>query len=235
MNPVYEFKKFFNTKKDHEEILDQFFTDEKFNMEEILGFMRSLMMFTSDVGYPFIDELYNFMVYSKIIDTPTTEVEFLNFLKEKFNFNNKKILDVGAGRTCKLAQESVKLGATATAIDPRIRFSNKEASDKKISIIKKYFACDEFSYLNSGTKIKKYDKILALHPCDATEHIIRQCLKYDKAFYIALCGESHPTLYGEEMRNADQWYKYFKGLSSSIKIKDVETPYIDLHIASNEL
>ena len=85
------------------------------------------------------------------------------------------------------------------------------------SIIRKHFICDEYSK-NLGTPINQYDLLVGLEPCDATEHIIRQSLKYDKPFEIFLCYQVHKALNGIKFTCPEDWYEYLSSISKEVKI-----------------
>ena len=89
-----------------------------------------------------------------------------------------------------------------------------------------YFYCDDFSNEEQGFNISPYDLLIGLEPCDATEHIIRQSLKYNKPFEIALCYTAHKALVDCKIKTREDWYNYLKSISSEIKINRIEDNYI---------
>lgn len=140
----------------------------------------------------------------------------------------KKVLDVGAGRLCKLSQFLMEHGYSVTAMDPNIRLTDGEIEGLQLQ--EDFFECDEFAENEKGTDISEYDLIIGMEPCEATEHIIRQCLKYCKPFEIALCATAHDGLDGEKFKDQQEWYKHLQGLGESIRIEilgDNETVIYD--------
>lgn len=111
-------------------------------------------------------------------------------------------------------------------MDTNIRISNQHLKKAKITTIKKLFCCDEFSKNGVGTDIAKFNIIVGLEPCDATEHIIRQSLKYNKPFEINLCAAPHKGLNGETFRTYKQWYDYLLKISKEILIIENDCGFI---------
>ena len=113
-------------------------------------------------------------------------------------------------------------------MDPKIRLKDNEIKPRKIKqIIKKPFYCDDFS--NKGTDISKFDLIVGLEPCDATEHIIRQGLKYEKPFEVSLCYQAHNGLNGQKFNTPEDWYKHLQQISNEVDILKMEDDYIAYH------
>jgi len=60
----------------------------------------------------------------------------------------------------------------------------------------------------------------------ATEHIIRQALKYNKAFDVLLCAAAHDGLGGEKFESPEAWYKHLRHISREIKIQKVGNSFV---------
>ena len=173
------------------------------------------------------DEVFDFLVQSKLIKNKPREETFLNYLISKHgSLKNKNILDVGAGRICSLSKGLSEVGGRVTAIDTNIRLSNEELRKLKIASIKKLFWCDEYSKNGIGTNIEKFDLVVGLEPCDATEHIIRQSLKYDKPFDVYLCGAPHKGLNGENFSTYKDWYNHLESISNDVLIIEHDGGFI---------
>ena len=164
----------------------------------------------------------------KVVNKPRTE-GFIAYLISKYSKQQtRKILDIGAGRLCPLSTELGKKGFSVTAMDPKIRLNTNELKSRNIKqVIKKPFYCDEFS--NIGTNISNYDLLVGLEPCDATEHIIRQGLKYDKPFEVSLCYQAHQGLDGKIFATPEDWYAYLRTISSHVDIVDITDHCIAYH------
>lgn len=171
------------------------------------------------------DEIYDFLVAEGFYNGESRVGAFGNYIVQKYPLDNyKNILDVGAGRVCKLSQFLAEKGYKVDAIDTDIRLSNSEANDMGIVRISKYkFLCDEYSNKGKGTNITNKDLVVGLEPCGATEHIIRQCLKYDKPFEVSLCYQNHKALNGQTFETPEDWYRYLKSISDDVKIQVVKT------------
>ena len=201
---------------------------ERFNSKEKLKFMNGLQEWLAGKSESMDDEVYDFLIEIGVVKSKSREENFKSYLNEKYGFLTfKRVLDVGAGRLCKLSEMLAKKCSNVTAMDPKIRLSEIEAAQKRIKIKKEMFECDKFAKSGSrGTSLKPYDLIVGLEPCDATEHIIRQGLKYDKQFDVLLCAAPHNALNGKIFRNYEEWYKYLESISSEVTIQEYGSSFI---------
>lgn len=200
---------------------------ERFTPFEKDKFMLDLKAYLFKDEISIDDEVFDFLVSEKLIENKPRTHSFIRHLISKYNHSNTpKVLDVGAGRMCHLSTELGKRGFTVTAIDPKIRLKDNEIKPRKIQqIIKKPFYCDEYAN-NGGTNISNFDLIVGMEPCNATEHIIRQSLKYEKPFEVTLCYQSHNALNGQKFKTPEDWYKYLKQISSEVDIIKTSDNYI---------
>ena len=195
------------------------------NEQEKQKFLTGLKDYIEDKDVALDDELFDFLVQKQLIKNEPRETTFMKYLLKKYgSFNNKSVLDVGAGRICALSKEIAKKGGSVTSMDVNIRLPESVLKKSNITAIKKYFKCDEFS--RSGTDIKDYDLIVGLEPCSATEHIIRQSLKYDKPFDISLCAAPHKGLNGETYGSYKEWYKHLASISREVQIIKNDCGYV---------
>lgn len=203
----------------------------RFNAQEKTKFMAGLKEWIDDKSETIDDMVYDFLVDVGIYKRPKREDVFVSYLNQKYGMIRfSKILDVGAGRMCKLSEALVKYGNSLYAIDPNIRLSKDEAKKLGLkSISTQKFLCDDFAKKGKGTPVDNYDYIFGLEPCDATEHIIRQGLKYDKPFDVFLCGTSHNALNGKKFNSYNEWYDYLASISNEVNI----SKYGSVYVASN--
>ena len=200
----------------------------RFNSQEKAKFLNGLTEWANGKMSEIDDEIYDFLIDVGIYKGKRREEEFVSYLNQKYGIIRfKKILDVGAGRMCKLSEALAKFGNSMYAIDPNIRLSQQEANRIGIKSIKlQKFVCDEFAKNGKGTNIQSYDYIIGLEPCDATEHIIRQGIKYEKPFDILLCGAPHKALNGSTFDDYEEWYEYLSSISTEVKISKFASNYV---------
>ena len=208
---------------------------ERFNDDEKKIFRLQLDDYLNYPNQRSIDDnVYDFFVNCDITKDQNRHILFAKYLIKKYSpSTHPNLLDVGAGRMCHLSNRLARNNFNITSMDPKIRLSESEAKQQKISkIITSKFYCDDYAPKETtGTNITDYDIIVGLEPCDATEHIIRQSLKYDKPFDISLCATHHKPLENKKVRNQEEWYEYLQSISSEVKIKKVPGMYI----ASNDM
>lgn len=188
---------------------------ERLNLEEIQNVRDNLHNYLNCQS-PMCENLVDIMVDLKYLSFPSRHVQFASYLNKKYKpADVKRVLDVGAGRMCHFSREMAKLGFNIDAFDPEIRLSEREAKRYNIALRKAYFKCDKYSD-GVGTDITDYGLITGIFPCAATEHIIRQSLKYDKPFELILCGCANDGLNGQKFDSSTEWVNYLKSLSSDI-------------------
>ncbi len=206
------------------------------NGQEKQKFLIGLQDYLENKSIAVDDEVFDFLVQRNLVDNKPREETFIKYLINKYrSLNNLNVLDVGAGRVCSLSKSITKQGGKATALDVIIRLNNDNIRQSNITAIKKLFRCDEFSKNGEGTKIDKYDLIVGLEPCDATEHIIRQSLKYDKPFDVNLCATPHKALNGETFRTYEEWYNHLANISKEVSIIENDCGFVATNNKTLEL
>jgi len=129
------------------------------------------------------------------------------------------ILEVGAGhfpmfaKYVDLRQQQLGTG-TITAYDPNLvtRLLGK------IKLYKERFTYD--------TPIDKYDLLVGISPCKATETMLMKAIGSKKEFFIALCGCSHFEARHEKISSTYiNWEEYIIEMAFSQKSNDFEVQY----------
>lgn len=144
---------------------------------------------------------------------------FYSYLVKNYSkYHKKEILEVGCGRTARLSR-MLKSYYNMTAMDPKVEYNNH------------YFVRCIKQEFTENTPIDKYDFIFGLEPCDATEHIIRACVKAKKDFIVVLCGVPHKRIDGIMPEDADSWYNYLVSIDKDFltleRLKNPDfSPYI---------
>ena len=115
-----------------------------------------------------------------------------------------RMLEVGCGRTARLSAMLVKRGYQMTAMDTVLAPEQLAAEEGIV--------CRREAFCHDTTDISEYDAVIAQEPCEATEHIIRACVKAAKPFIISLCGTPHALIDGEEPETIQEWYTYLSEL-----------------------
>lgn len=206
------------------------------NSQEKQKFLIGLQDYLENKNSVIDDEVFDFLVQKKLINNETREDSFIKYLIKKYgSLKNFNILDVGAGRICALSKVISEKGGKVTAMDLNIRLNNESLRKLKITPVKKLFRCDEYSKNGVGTNIDNFDLIIGLEPCDATEHIIRQSLKYDKPFDVNLCVAPHKSLNGKTFRSYKEWYNYLTNISKEVHIIENNCGFIATNSKSIEL
>lgn len=159
------------------------------------------------------DTINQIYCYLNIVDNNINAYKEFCKIIEKYFGKKLKILEVGAGTIPILANYLEKEKYQVDIIDPNIIFKNIT----KGKIIKKYF--------DIKTNIDKYDIIIGFNPCKATEDIIKNSIKSQKNFCIALCGCCFlPDSFKE--RNSKIWHKYLYDIATKLADNNYELKYV---------
>lgn len=116
------------------------------------------------------------------------------------------LLEVGCGRQARLSQLLAQQGYQMSAIDP------------KLQRIPAHVEGIVASFHHARTPISSYDAVIAQEPCDATEHIVRSCIRERKDFVISLCAEAHRLISGEQPDSVEAWYRYLVSLDPAYTV-----------------
>ena len=209
---------------------------EKFNV-----FVNEYESKSDEEAFKYIRD--NFWKYRKSYDIPDILIQvyselglynnktniYLNHLKKiKSLFPiDCNILEIGGGMIPVfaniLAHEQLKLGkGTVTVYDPMMSLICSKY--KNLKLIKEKFDHD--------MDISKYDLIIGILPCEASEEIIKSSCNNHKNFYLQMCGCTHFTQdqimkYGLSDK---AYHKYLielasKLLNENIKVDKIENKF----------
>jgi SAM-dependent methyltransferase len=153
---------------------------------------------------------YKNVIYDEIVDflditrgKPTRWETFAKYIRKQFPVSNfPKVLDVGCGSAADLTSLLVKYGYDVTAIDPKVDEIEKLRTIRKL-----------FDYTKED--VSKFDLIVGLEPCDATEHIIRSSMNNNIPCAISLCCTAHDSIDGQKFIDQDEWYDYLLLITDS--------------------
>lgn len=128
-------------------------------------------------------------VYAKLGFYGSEQNDFFHkhLTKLQTNFDlDRNVLEIGGGPLAifsnLIAYEQLKLGkGTVTVYDPRL--IKKSIDYSNIFPYKRLFTQD--------VDVSEFDLIVGIYPCLGTELLIETACKYNKDFYVALCGCEH--------------------------------------------
>ena len=158
------------------------------------------------------DEYVDFKLWMQGL--PSRQESFAKFLEKRIPKKEElRILEVGCGRNGKLSRILGKKGFDITGIDPQVEM----LSCGNTKFIKERFEHTKFD-------LSTYHFVIAQEPCDATEHVVRSCVRQRTPFIMALCGTPHKLISGVMPKNEQEWYQYLLNIS----VKDLKLNYIKL-------
>lgn len=184
-------------------------------MKEIIKFLKShkkdyLEYFEKDrlnkCEYGYTCDINQIYCYLNKIDIKNTEYyTFFKISKKFFDFDGKKILEIGCGKIPILSSIYKMNNYSIEAINNKI-------------IVKNYKKIKTIEYdLTQEIDLIKYDIIIGLRPCTITENIINTCLKYQKDFIIYLCPCIHQPLQNNISFNSyNDWIQYLSNRLNKI-------------------
>jgi len=130
------------------------------------------------IHYGYTSDVNQIYCYLGAVDvTETDYYEFYNLVKNNFDLNNKNIVEVACGY----------IPIIASIIKEEHTTSNVTAINRKI-VVKNYknTITEEYDLFNDYD-FSSTDLIIGFRPCDVTEKIIRDAIKYKKDFCLYLC------------------------------------------------
>lgn len=151
-------------------------------------------IFGNQNGKTICDETFDFFQWQH--NRKCRQQIFAKYLMDNYSkFQGKEVLEVGCGRTARLSR-MLRDYFNMTVIDPKLEY--------KIEYMVRFIK-GEFT---QNTQINIYDLVIGLEPCEATEHIIRACVKARKDFIVVLCGVPHKRIDGVMPEDYMAWYDY---------------------------
>lgn len=154
----------------------------------------------TETSWQYIEENFWTYVYSNVcpdilmqiytelgIESPNGNFykEHVRRVQERFDITGN-VLDIASGKIPAfanlLAHEQLRIGkGTITLYEPLL--IETKPKHKNMTLHKQEFTSD--------IRIKEFDLITAIMPCDATEIVIEQACRNQKDFYVAMCGCTH--------------------------------------------
>lgn len=146
------------------------------------------------------DEYVDFILWTKGLKS--RQEYFAEFIEKLFSSAKyHSLLEIGCGRTARLARLLSTKGYEMTAIDPLLEQTSSIMKNTSVC-----FRTEQFAF--GQTDISAFDAVVAQEPCGATEHIVRACIEKKKNFVISLCGKPHQLLNGTMLSDVYEWYLY---------------------------
>lgn len=166
-------------------------------------------------------------IYAEIGLLPDANNIYKRFMTVLNNEHNLgcNILEIGGGFFPIMAkyidETQQKIGkGSITVYDPRL-------VTKKLGNIK--LIKENFTYFDS---MRKYDLIVGIMPCDATELIIKKATDEKKAFFVALCGCTHFSHWHNPFRmpTSEDWCEYICSKAKDMldEKSELSINYLDL-------
>jgi hypothetical protein len=103
------------------------------------------------------------------------------------------------GKKGRVSYMLAEKGYRMTCIDPQLNV--EECWKNGVVELKK-----KFDYRDAN--LEQYDYVIAQEPCEATEHVVRACAKYQIPYLMDLCGVPHLLISEEQPNNSAEWYDY---------------------------
>ncbi len=179
------------------------------------------------------DEMIDFFDY--INHTPHRYESFARKLSRSYPPKSyPKVLNVGCGMILELDIELIKRGYEVSSMDPKVLDKEEliqlRKKLKEMNLLKDIYKeeIDKLSLYKQTfdyqvDHVSDYDLCIGLEPCEATEHIIRACLKENKDFMIGLCASAHDALDGTKFKDFRDWYKYLRLIDPErVELQEIE-------------
>lgn len=136
---------------------------------------------------------------------------FYQIIKKFFRLNKKKILECASGKI------------------PILGSIIKECEDCIVDCINNEFIFDFYKGTNcikynlkNEFDFSDYDLIVAFRPCEVTENIVDNCIKYNKSFILYFCPcELQPNNKNIKTNSAKEWREYIVNKCETSELYDI--------------
>lgn len=164
-----------------------------------------------------------------------------------------RLLEVASGESMSIAKLLADKGFKVTAVDRQIKMTECiKKLNPNIKPVSKEFICDYLirtlpTFFRKGSKgfdVSKFELVYALKPCEASEHIIRQCEENDVPYIILMCRCANLPI--TDVRNfcsvpewirpytpAEDWYEYLKSIAPKSEQISVRHKYKEITFFTN--
>ena len=193
-----------------------------------ISYIKSAMLDECYSGYFYeegIRELFDEVGF--LPDDENIYIAFIDYIKNKYDINNKNIIEVGGGIFARLSRRLTleQKNGIITVYDPRLD-PEIESSDRLVLKREKF---------TNKTDICNTDLLVGLMPCQGAEPLLEQALTHDRDFVLWLCeGGPHGDCF-DYFEDDYEWidsmvYEAKRGLADKnkkLKIKKLEefSPY----------
>ena len=166
------------------------------------------------ISYGYTCDINQIYCHLKLKEINNTDYyEFYKVIKNNFNLNNIKILDVACGIIpilSSIIKENEK--STITAINNKMLFKNyKGIITKEFDLTKDY-------------DVNNYDLIIGFRPCEVTEKIIQEAMQNKKDFCLYMCPCVMKPINNHHKGRWSQkrWYNYLEKVITDDKSYDLK-------------
>ena len=135
--------------------------------------------------------------------------QFANIVDILTPAKHSSIFDVGSGKYPYSSIMLAEKNNIVTSIDRSFYLSNKSLERMKVKVVNAYF--------DDTTSVGNYDFVVGRFPCSAIEHIVGNCKKSNKPYFIQLCPCNAPVLENKTKFFWQRWQALLSSLDPNIQ------------------